>query len=420
MPNPSSLATTLVKGLSSFWLRLFRDKASLDDMYRATEHQLGQAYFDVLEAVLARSLEQAPLFHREYWKLIELREDRLRTVVGGYEYVLDEDVAQVNFLFDQVLSPAVVLEHGRDYVVSRRTDETVLQFTLSPFELGFPCTTLSTTNGNVRQVAMWAPDALIDRRTLADNFGYLVGNEQPSTESYRQLLQGMYRFYVCGPTLANVESALNLAAGFPVVGSDTEIITALEDTLVVTDKSVYEIPSGSRKSTLELGQTLYAFDALTDAFRVVDETSDPLWWSGIVIPEEALPGESQARRTATPGLFPLIYDGSARYGDPGLYYGAHYTGVSSDDQMPLRQSYGFSVMDRLLKHNMVGVFVTSSAVPIDFTEDYIKALMEGGLPSHVFVYVVPASRVVVGNQGLVVTDSNGRVVVVGVSSDVTA
>lgn len=392
MPNPSSLATTLVRGLSSFWLRLFRDKASLDATYRATEHQLGQAYFDILEAVLARSIDQAPVFHREYWKLIELREDLLVTVGPGvYEYTLDEDVAQLGFLFDQVLSPSVVLEHGRDFTVVRRAAETVLQFAASPFTLGFPCTTLSTPGGNVRQVAVWAPDALIDRRTLSDNFGYLVANEQPSTETYRKLLQGLYRFYTCGPTIANVEAALNLSVGFPVVGSDSEVVTALPvDGSVVTDKAVYELPVGARKSTLVVGQTLNVFDSLTSAFRIVDESSSPLWWKGIVIPESALPDESQSRRTATAGLFPLKYDGAARYGDPGLYYGAHYTGVSANGQTPLRQAYGYSVMDRFLKNHMVGVFANAALLGAEFTVAHITGLLSDGMPAHVFVYVAVA------------------------------
>lgn len=70
-------ADTLLNGLSAFWHRFFRDIGDLQATYEGTEMLLGQVYLNILSDVLNTSVVEAPLFRKEYYKLITIREDQL-------------------------------------------------------------------------------------------------------------------------------------------------------------------------------------------------------------------------------------------------------------------------------------------------------------------------------------------------------
>lgn len=68
-----------------------------------------------------------------------------------------------------------------------------------------------------------------------------------------------------------------------------------------------------------------AFEALTEAFRVVDYLRDPTWWHNVVIPDDVLKLEVDvsARRKVSPTLIEHVYGALdvPVYGDFGLAYG---------------------------------------------------------------------------------------------------
>lgn len=77
---------------------------------------------------------------------------------------------------------------------------------------------------DVKEIAMWGSEVLIDLQTLYTNFGYLLGYERPSSEQYRAFLQGVAQLFVIGPALARFESALNVTCNLPVVRDDGEVL----------------------------------------------------------------------------------------------------------------------------------------------------------------------------------------------------
>lgn len=81
---------------------------------------------------------------------------------------------------------------------------------------------------NVRELAAWATDMLLDRERLYTTFGYLLGYRKPSSEQYRALLRGVAQLFVLGPTLERIESALNVMAGYPVIRDDGEVLQGFE------------------------------------------------------------------------------------------------------------------------------------------------------------------------------------------------
>lgn len=83
-----------------------------------------------------------------------------------------------------------------------------------------------------RELSAWIPDAEIDEDRLYNNFGFLLGVRQPSSENYRALLEGLSQLFLLGPTFDHIESALNVMAGFPLVRDDGEIVQSVDTGIV--------------------------------------------------------------------------------------------------------------------------------------------------------------------------------------------
>jgi len=77
----------------------------------------------------------------------------------------------------------------------------------------------------VREMSLWVPEVMVDRYTLYNNYGYLLNRFSASSETYKAFLRGIMYLYVSGPKLYVVEAALNVAAGYPVIIADGEILT---------------------------------------------------------------------------------------------------------------------------------------------------------------------------------------------------
>lgn len=83
--------------------------------------------------------------------------------------------------------------------------------------------------GRVKQLSLWAPESLVDRFTLYYNYGSLLNRFAASSESYKAFLRGILHLYVSGPVLERIESALNLAAEYPLVKSEGEVLASYDN-----------------------------------------------------------------------------------------------------------------------------------------------------------------------------------------------
>ena len=472
----TSTGTTLLNGLSSFWLSLFADKATLQSLYAASSEQLGQSYLDTLEAVLGPALNTVPVYHREYWSLVTLREDltSFDPVAGTYTVKLPNNIASLNLLNNTVFSPAVILENTVDFNVvpgifdghNLSSSAASIVFNANPFVLnGVPfnyiniiptvhqtgtdavvtsssniltsasadftswnvgdnvvldsftqsgtyivlavnsATSVTLNNtfmtaenhlgwtlqspSQVKEISFWAADALIDKFTLANAYGSLVGQIQPSTENYRAFLQAIFQYFILGAALERIEAVLNVAIGVPVIQTDGETVVSLSSSTVVTDANTYTIPVGSLRPDLTVGEILPAFTPLTTIFSVVDQVADPNWWQNIVIPSSMAPNETAIRRQVLPDLFANTYDnptGLIRYGDPGFYYSADDTGYVPTGRVGLRHNYAYSLMDSYLQTNTFGIFVNQSYLPSDFSTSIMFGIIIEGKPAYLFCY----------------------------------
>lgn len=267
----------------------------------------------------------------------------------------------------------------------------------------------------VLQIAMWAPDARVDRRTLANNFGSLIGRSLPSSEAYRAFLSGIFQLYVLGPVLERIESALNVVLGYPVVRDDGETFLSIDTSdpkfdRVLTSRppaglvATYTYPKGTPfRSDLVAGLVLESFAPLTTVVSVVDWVQSPDWWHGTVIPEQlfgSVDGSrpSISRRTASPFYVENVIgapDGPV-IGDPGLIIGADEDGFIPPPGHPVfRHRLAFVLMDRYLKFHTFSIkfnAIELAAAIGDALPQSLKDLNELVLtsrPSHTFPFTTP-------------------------------
>jgi len=106
---------TFLNGLSDFWVAFFRDPTLLRAFYDGTQVAMGQLYLELCQNVLAPSLDHAPAFDREYYRLLVVREHEVRAVEGPtpaddrYYWADPEWVEGVGAIANRVVSPTVVL-----------------------------------------------------------------------------------------------------------------------------------------------------------------------------------------------------------------------------------------------------------------------------------------------------------------------
>lgn len=478
---------TLLTGLSAFWQTLFADKDKLNTLYEGTEELLGQAYLDLLTEVLNVNLADMPLFNKEYWHLLTLREDNLRYEPNSglpYFIDLDEPLVDAEFLFNRIYDPSWAWErgthfevergrlrflenpfdealpgvasrrvhitptvyregndgvytandpevfqvkglvkHARDgesfsnrmfrsmiaefdsddvgrvlivsqgstsvekiissvvdahtlrvevpfgftgeemyweirdtvvftnhdvddvlvldnpaeagdlseYVIHEVLDGTTVKLDRSieftPTEhTGIPWTHQSTET--VTELAFWVPDAMFDRENMYLSFGYLINRKQPSSESYRALIQGIFQFFLLGPALSRIEAALNVMVGVPVVQEDGEVVEYIGVDEVRTQRRTYRVPEGSVRQTLNVGDSLSAFESLTHIFTVTDYTDQSDWMYGKRIPQELVHTDTALDANVDPNLYDTTIGGGKpwRVGDPYVFIGADFDG----------------------------------------------------------------------------------------------
>lgn len=547
---------TLLTGLSSFWQTMFADKDQLKSLYRGTEELLGQAYLDLMTEVLNTNLDEMPLFNKEYWHLLTVREDNVRynpEYDAPYYVELDEPLVEAEFLYNRIYDPSWMWERGNDFevdddnhvirfyenpfedtlpgVASRNTrieprelrtghhgvysvnnpdtlevkgivkrgdegevfgsdlfrdksasfteedvgrvlnldsgdvytidsildsvtvrlDSTVLEsaesirwdltdptvfyshnigeeirvtnpsteeetshyidsvgsegmsVVLKP-EISFPVSGSDKevywthySKSDVEELSFWVPDAYFDRESLYLSFGYLINRKEPTSEKYRALIRGIFQFFMMGPALRRIEAALNVMVGVPVVQENGEVVKEIYTDKLVTDTHEYEVPEGSIRSDVQIGDELSAFESITDIFEVVDAYRDPQWYRGKRIPDGILYGEESTDNNVDPDIYDTVIGAGKPWsiGDPRVRIGADFDGSVVqeargldgviDGSEPLLWSYGTKFMDyhegksitvEGVRTDILSVEGMDSKARLDFDEETIDYLRE--------------------------------------------
>jgi hypothetical protein len=275
----------------------------------------------------------------------------------------------------------------------------------------------STTTTSVIQIAAWAPDTLVDRMTLANNFGAFINRLEPSSEAYRAFLQGIFQLYILGPVLARIESALNVVLSLPVIRNDGEIYQSTDTSDPIVDRifttlpatgqtATYAFPKGTPlRADLVVGYVFESFEVLTTAVTVTDYVQTPSWWYGQVIPVQLFSEVNGAvppidRRTASPFYVHHVINPAdgACIGDPGLVIGGDEDGFLPAPGHPIfRHRLAFVLMDRYLKFHTFSVTFDAGALSAvegsAFAQslDDLNNLVLSARPAHTYPFTTPGT-----------------------------
>lgn len=264
----------------------------------------------------------------------------------------------------------------------------------------------------VNETAMWAPDVLVDRFNLYNNYGYLIDRFEASSERYREFIRGVFQLYILGPTLERLESALNVIAGFPVIRDDGEVLTNFDssaaDVNIITtlrlngDTATYEFPKTlALRADVQLSAnyntlTFESFEPLTLAFQTSDHVEDPSWWTDIIIPVELMPGQSISRRRTVSALIENVIGAwdDPRIGDPGFFIGADDEGNVPSfiaTHPAKRRKMANVAMERFLRWNVFFVRFDNTVISLldaDFVDDLLELILVAK-PGYRYMFIEP-------------------------------
>ena len=409
--------------LSDFWQIWFRDKKILRDYIHAFNFDVAQSYFDLMEGILATSIIDVPLFHRERWYNLVLLEELMEEYdPGKFRHPRPKSMVSPGVgLFNRIYQPTVSYSENTDYYL----DDIYIYFEFNPITaLNIPKATIINEDGDqVARVSLWCYNSQWDESTVYENFGYLLNLEGPTktTELYKALVQGVWKLYTTGGTVTNVRAAANVILGIPIARTDGEEVKAIDidadtgEQVVITNSNIYRLPPNAPiASTVFPGANLKLFQPLTDIVLIEDNIINPNWpfevgatqttiqtlgtpaTTEIIDPASSAPG--QPLTVTVPAFF--IGDGFS-IGDPGIAIGGFLTissdgstiGDGSGNTIIVTPGTGVvsEVIDlRVLTFNTFNLKVTGN-VGSDFLEHQlnIREILRTGLPAYVdFIFSV--------------------------------
>jgi len=419
MATTSESADTFIRGLSDFWLRFFKDRNQLEAVYEGSEILIGQAYLDMVTQVLSLSIRETPAFQKSFFQLLIVREDLLlyRSATDDWAIEVTGDrLKSAPFIQNKIFSPTSVMQPDDGYYFDTDGDADYLVFPTNLFDWdgagatipGYGVRTVSVSGVPQRQLALWLVDAQHDNFDMYLNYGYLLTRFEPSSEAYRSLIEGVMQYFILGPTVQYLTSAMNVILGLPTIRDEGEVLQSVDSSdaqynYVVTDARRYrfakEIPLRSDvEDTSNWGTlTFDALEVLTTVFTVYDSVNNPVWWYDTVIPTRILPTESKARRIIDPHLYENVVGypiGRTKVGDPGLFVGADDDGFVPSGRPSYRHLFSFIVFERFLRQQTFtivfdSVLLYSGAIPFNRLDIDLQQIILAGKSAYTTLYLEP-------------------------------
>ena len=281
-------------GLSDFWAYIFEDSSKTNLLLESSALNSSEIYSKFLQLTSKISLEDISIQVDSQIKLIfiqetDLIEGKLETYKLNKVDYEDSSLISTRFICNRPFLPTRTLEEDIHYRIDIENSSIAFFQPLS--QLGFPSRVLE--NG-VRQYALWAVDARVDKNLIYDTFAKLVDiNPQASTENYKNLVYGLYYLYTNGPNIELLVRGLNLVLGIPLA-RDSEVVLDIQkysDTnnyVVITDLNSYVIPYGLIPDVVA-GDSLELSQEISSWVEIKDYVKDGDWWLNFKIPSKVMP-----------------------------------------------------------------------------------------------------------------------------------
>lgn len=284
----------LLAVLGSFWTRTFREQNQLTTYARAAALQHEQLYLDLVEAAACVSRVKIPVFHRENWYRLTIKQSETNTTEASlarygddglvfaeddllygvppagveYTYLLPETLVRASTIMNRLTEPSVVLHDTTDFVLDVR--RRALTFRQNPFDNELLPRRPVYENGEVvdYELDLWVFRGEFDWQYAYEHFGYQLGLQMQSSQGYKDLLNALFDALVLGASDRALEAAFAAMTGVPLVQELTETVEFVaegcEAVTIVTDRHAYKFHPNA-VPVVALGDVVHAGDPLVDA-----------------------------------------------------------------------------------------------------------------------------------------------------------
>lgn len=300
-PRDIDKPDTLIGYLGSHWDSAFANTFQIRSLMRARGRLEYQKVLRLLEAERSVSRLNADTLHTDHWFLLTLIEsDRNNAAVStllygegavygndpetGFEYQYGVPVGlrsafpapsklrEAPYIMNRMSRPSAVLTNGLDYFLD--LDHGAIVFRDNPFDNDlFPKDTVYKDGEAVdREIRMWVFRAQFDEDLIYKHFGYVVGVDLETSETYQDYVNAIWDSAVEGTGGKQIEEAFAALTDTPIAQGTEVVEHVVEDDrhlLVLTDKTAYKFPK-SASAVVSVGDTVQAGDQLVDTVQIFE------------------------------------------------------------------------------------------------------------------------------------------------------
>ena len=278
--------------LGTHWNNVYRGNGVTESFLFARGQEEAQSYLDLVETVASISRQSVPIYHRDNWFLLELKESELNdqplTYQSGDRTYGDSAVygqqssspwfvwttpglANATLICNRILLPSTTFVKGVDFTLAGGK----ITFNTNPFDdPQIPKREIYKGADVVdRTVGLWVYRGQFDWKHIHTHFGFILDVVEESSKEYRDFVNAILDAFAQGTAAKHVDLAISALTGVPVVREAEEVVEQvfedLEGVVVVTDINVYRFHE-TATAVVSVGDTVYAGDRLTNGFEVIE------------------------------------------------------------------------------------------------------------------------------------------------------
>ena len=291
--NDFQRRANLIALLGTHWNNVYRGQGVTESFLFARAQEEVQSYLDLVETVDSISRQSVPVFHRDNWYLLELKESDLNNAPFEYEadgkayddgvqygqqegsqwstWTLPTDFAVAHLITNRILSPSVTYSQGLDFFIENGE----IKFNVNPFsDTRIPKREVyKSAVVTDRTIGLWVYRGEFDLAHIATHFGFIIDVIAASSEAYRDFVNAILDAFAQGTAAKHIDLALSALTGISVVIEAQEVVehvlVELDQLTIITDLNVYRFQP-TATPIVSVDDTVYAGDRLTDGFEVIE------------------------------------------------------------------------------------------------------------------------------------------------------
>lgn len=299
--NDFDRPAVLLNVLGGFWSGVYSENNVVSQLAAATGQLAQQTYLNFLELLNSVSRFNIPLYHRENWYALVVKQSELNatehlisrysaatpigyTPTAGLQYGTPaslpdyflirrpQRLARVRAIFNRLVVPSVELVENVDYVITPAG----IALRENPFhDARFAKREILNAAGEVVdiEIVLWLYCGDWDWEFVYSQFGYALQLKMQTSEGYKQIINAIFDAFNFGTGIKQQQAAIAAAFGVPLILEPEETIhQILSDSRhvnVITDSHVYQFPL-STTVLKNVGDKVRAGDSITDLLQVFE------------------------------------------------------------------------------------------------------------------------------------------------------